>query len=447
MNRTLRILIIEDDKYFLSHLREIVSPFGVIDSAIDLEGALSLLQNSYDLIITDLHLPSGPDGLKVLNSVRLRKCMKIMLTTSEDDTHLAQAYKSGADHVLRKSQIRETLPQYIKSLLNQEDKNRVTDILQERFPTQDKLLISQISKLLSISWQDRSLLITGPTGTGKSVLGKIIADELIGANAPFIHINCSEIPDNLIESELFGHEKGAFTGADQKKIGKLKAADGGVLFLDEVATMSVSMQQKLLKAIEDKTFYPVGSNKLEKSHFILISATCEDLQNKISQSLFREDLYFRLSGLRLHLTSLKERTDDILSYIKLFQKQTSRRFIISNEVLSKLQTYNWPGNLRELKQVIMEFSDINEGVILANHFEQITNSQNTSHQPSAGLLNDEIRRFISNNGLRGYFQFIEKEITQELIKKNNGKITQCMKELKISSSALYRILHENNIEL
>ncbi len=445
MKTTLRILVVEDDKYFLQHLREILSPFGLLETATDWPTAAQLLKNNhFDLVVTDLHLPGGPEGIQVLDAARTQHAMRIMLTSSDDDALIRLAYAQGAQHVLTKTQAREHLPAFVRSLLTQRDHQKLSRIFAERFPTKDEGLIAEITRLLTSPWQGRSLLITGPTGTGKSVLGKLLAESIAGAGAPFVHINCSEIPDNLLESELFGHEKGAFTGADQRREGKLKAADGGVLFLDEVGTMSPSMQQKLLKAIEEKTFFPVGANKPEKSAFTLITATCENLPEKIRQGNFREDLYFRIASLNIRLPSLAERKGDIEGFVRFFQQQSPRRFVMTPEATRLMSERNWPGNIRELRQAILALADIGQGVVDVSSLQKVL-GEVTVATASAGLVNDEIREHVRKHGLRGYFQYVEKELAQEALARHQGKITLCIKELKISSSAFYRILQEHQI--
>lgn len=447
MKHTLRMLLVEDDKYFLQHLKEILSPFGLCEGAATWEAARDLLAvGTYDLVVTDLNLPDGPQGLEVLALAGQKRAMRLMLTSSTDEELISRAYALGAQHVLAKAQVAQHLPNYIKSVLAQKDLRSLSLLFDEKFPTKDDTLIQNITKLLTSPWQGRGLLITGPTGTGKSVLGKVLAEHLLGDKAAFVHLNCSEIPDNLIESELFGHEKGAFTGADQKKIGKLKAADGGVLFLDEVGTMSQAMQQKLLKAIEEKTFYPIGSTKQEKSSFTLMTATCEDLQQKILAGLFREDLYFRIAGLRLPLPALRERVGDIELLIRYFQKQSPRRYVLTPEALEEFNRYPWPGNIRELRQALLSLGDIGTGVVTEEHV-RIALKQQQKVPTSDEFLSSTAQDFIREQGLRAYFQMVEKKVAQEALARHEGKITACIKELKISSSAFYRILHENQLSL
>lgn len=446
MKTALRILIVEDDKYFLAHLREILSVFGPVECAMDWLTAQKLLKlNVYDVVVTDIHLEENPDGMKVLDEARRLGAMRLVLTSSDSEAVITEAYARGAQHVLGKEHAHETVPAYLKGLLHHRHQDQLQGVFETRFPLSNVNLRNQISNLLTTPWQGRSLLLTGPTGTGKSLLGKLLSELVFGAEAPFVHINCSEIPDNLLESELFGHEKGSFTGAEQRRVGKLKLADGGVLFLDEVGTMSQAMQQKLLKAIEEKTFYPVGSNKQESSRFTLITATCEDLQKKITQGSFREDLFFRLNGFQIRLPSLRERRDDIELLVRYFQNLNTRKFVIQPIAMEKLIAHAWDGNIRELKQVVMNLADGDSGLVGLKEVEAVLQSSSSSPLLTSGLINDEIRNFIMENGLREYFQHVERQITEESLKRHQGKITSCIKELKISSSAFYRILQTQNI--
>ncbi len=440
MKSKLSLLIIEDDKYSRLNMRELLAPFGLLDEACDVLTAQEKLKtNTYDIVLTDIELGEGT-GIDLIPTIVRRGAHCIVVSSFECDEVIEKSYTLGAAHFLAKFKLRDQLPVYINKFIQAKDA-RFEKFLSEEFITQDRETIEELRLLCQLNLKAQNLFISGPTGTGKSLLGKLI-HELTHPEAPLVHLNCSEISENLLESELFGHEKGAFTGAEQKKEGKLKLANGGTLFLDEVATMPLSMQQKLLKAIDEKTFYPVGSLTPIRSEFTLITATCEDMNEKIKKKEFREDLFFRLSGFQFHLKSLSERPEDIELLIKNFQKKSSRRYVIKTEALEILKKYNWPGNIRELKKMSERFSQSQSGIIDYKTVKTLIGHPTEATSTSTfGQWNE----YIQNHGLRSLISMIEKKAVEDSMKRNNGKITTCIKELKISSSAFYRILQENNL--
>jgi DNA-binding NtrC family response regulator len=439
MKSNLSILIIEDDKYARLNLREILGPFGILDEAADTETAfVKLKDNFYDIVITDIELGDG-SGVDIIPTIIRKGSHCIVVSSYEHEDVIEKAYALGASHYLSKFKLRDQLPVYIHKFL-QTKSARFEKFLNEEFITQDTETIQELRRLCEINLKNQNLFISGSTGTGKSLLGKLIHD-ITHPDAPLVHLNCSEISETLLESELFGHEKGAFTGADHKKDGKLKLANGGTLFLDEVATMPLSMQQKLLKALDEKTFYPVGSSTPIRSDFTLISATCEGILEKVQRKEFREDLYFRLSGFHFHLKSLSERPDDVELLIKFFQKKSSRRFVIKTEAIEAMKKYTWPGNIRELSKVCERFSQSLSGIVDLNLVKKTIIPQGQSSIPKVEGWED----YVQNHGLRSYITNLEKRAVEESMKRNNGKITACIKELKISSSAFYRILQDHQL--
>ncbi|HLW56674.1 MAG TPA: sigma 54-interacting transcriptional regulator, partial [Bacteriovoracaceae bacterium] len=318
---TKRILIIEDDKYLRLHFLDILSQYGLLEEASSFKEAKTLItQNHYDIVITDIELGDGI-SLELLPLIRLKGAQCIVISSHQDEEFVEKAYNLGAQHFLSKQQIRVDLPRYIE-LLSNDKKKEIDRFFEDEFVTNDPILKEEITRLTQINLLNRHILITGPSGVGKSHLGKLI-HKISGPSGELIHLNCAEVPENLLESELFGHVKGAFTGADKERVGKLTLAHKGTLFLDEVGTMPLSMQQKLLKAIDEKTFYPVGSNKPQKIDFTLITATCEDLQEKIISKNFREDFYYRISGISLEISPLKMRPNDIELLVAKFIRESS----------------------------------------------------------------------------------------------------------------------------
>jgi len=440
MKSKISILIIEDDKYLRFQIKETLKEFGPIQEAADFNEALNHLNSQYfDLVLTDLDLGKGSSGLDLISVIKQKNSECIVLSSDEDEKSIEKAYTSGANHYLNKTKIETNLPIYIKKYLFSKS-SRFEEFLKEEFITQDAETIEALKHICEVNLKNQSLLIEGPTGSGKSLLGKLL-HQINHHQSAFVHVNCSEFSENLLESELFGHEKGAFTGADQKKDGKFKLADGGTLFLDEVATMSMNMQQKILKAIDEKSFYPVGASKPIKCEFTLITATCENLHEKIQNKTFREDLYYRIKGYTLKLKPLSQRRNDLPSLIKFFQSKTLRKFIIKEDGLQILQNHEWPGNIRELRQVIDQISSQGKGILEAGDVQKILPLK-SSIQKEATNSGD-----ILNLGLKKYISEIEKKAVEESMIRNNGKITACIKELKISSSAFYRILQEHRLKI
>lgn len=441
MNNTkLRMLICDDDKYFRMALKEIIAPFGLIEEAATEAEALELLKDQhFDLALIDMEIDGPLSGINILKASKSKKIHSIILSSLSDDEVIEEAYLNNCDHFLAKSQYRTYLEPYIlkqkRSLVHDE----LAEFFNEKYITKDKDLKEKIQQICKINLKNQTVLITGETGVGKSLIGELLHQQTYDKSHPFVHINCSELSETLLESELFGHEKGSFTGADSKKIGKLELANGGTLFLDEIGTMPLSMQQKLLKVLDQKTFYPIGASKPSRTDFTLISATCDDLIDKIMKEQFRKDLFFRINGITLEIKPLRERKDDISLLTRYFIQNSHRRFIIKKEAIEELKKHSWPGNIRELRKKIELLSATEKGIIKKedisfDHLDQVKDD----------LLTQGQKEFIKDHGLRDFIKKIEVESLSTLLENNNGKINKTIKELKISASAFYRIFNETN---
>lgn len=442
-NPMIHILIADDDKYFRMALKELLKDQAIITEAESEQEAIDkIAQNYFDIALIDMDIDGPKSGINILKEARLKKAHTIILSSSNSNEIIEEAYLNGCDHFLTKLHYKTNLIPYIyKYKLNHFGQNS-DKIFKQSYITNNDFLKKKVLDLCSVNLKNKSVLITGETGVGKSLIGKILHEQTYDNDKPFIHLNCSEISENLLESELFGHKKGSFTGAIEDKEGKLLQANGGTLFLDEIATMPIIMQQKLLKAIDEKSFYPVGSNKLIKSDFTLITATCEDLFEKISEEKFRKDLFFRISGINLHITPLRERPEDIAPLVEFFLKKSPRRIIINDSAIDKLAKYNWPGNIRELKKTV-EYLSIKEKGIISQ--EDIKFQQSFVETEQNSWLTQQQKDYISQFGLRDFMAKAEAEVVQDSLSKHNGKITHTIKELKISSSAFYRIF--NNLQV
>lgn len=437
----IKILICDDDKYFRMALKDLLSPHGLISEAGSEAEALELIDmNFFDIALIDMEIDGPFSGIKILKHAKSKRIHSIILSSQNDENVIEEAYENRCDHFLAKSQYRNQLEPYIYKYKKQYLTNDIADFFKEKYITNDVELRQKVTELCKINLKNKTIFITGETGVGKSLIGELLHHQTYDNTKPFIHINCSEIQENLIESELFGHEKGSFTGATNKKIGKLELANGGTLFLDEIGTMPMTMQQKLLKALDQKVFYPVGSESPIKSEFTLITATCEDLFEKILKEEFRKDLFFRVSGHNLHIKPLNERKSDIPLLIKHFLKTSHRRFIIKDCAIEEFKKYPWPGNIRELRKKIELLSSKEKGIIVKADI-----NFSSKLQSSPNWLTGQQHDYIKINGLREFIKKIEEESLRSALENNNGKITKTIKELKISASAFYRIFDKLNI--
>ena len=431
---TKRILIIEDDKYLRLALLEILSQFGLLEEASSFKEAQNLLlKNHYDIVITDIELGDGL-SIELLPLIRKQDAQCIVLSSHQEAEFVEKAYSLGAQFFLSKNQMRLQLPHYM-NLLCKTHKKELDLFFENDFITGNDYLKREISKLTELNLTNRNIFISGPSGVGKSLLGKLI-HKISRSQGNLVHINCAEIPENLIESELFGHTKGAFTGAEKARTGKLTLAHKGTLFLDEVGTMPLSMQQKLLKALDEKTFYPVGSDTPQKIDFTLITATCEDIAEKIKEKTFREDFFYRINGVPLKIPSLSERKEDIERLVLKFIKESPRKFIMKKEAIELLKSHDWPGNIRELNKFLERIHDSEIGIVNAADIEEKLHYKEKDLQ--LPHFND-----ILHLGLKSYINQLEKMAVEASMKRHNGKVTECIKELRISVSAFYRILNSH----
>ena len=279
---------------------------------------------------------------------------------------------------------------------------------------------------------EANVLITGESGTGKELVAQAIHQESSWKNGPFVAINCAAIPDSLLESELFGYKKGAFTGADADKPGKFNIADGGTLFLDEIGSMNIDLQAKLLRVLQDKEVQAVGSSKSVKVEFRLISATNENLEEKVRKHLFRADLYYRLHVVNIALPPLRQRPDDIPLLIAHFlEKYGHPEFNIAVDTLKKLQLYPWPGNIRELENVIHRAIALNEGNLLLP--EDLPQNLQGGHVSVNGFHIE-----LPPEGLQ--LEALEKSLLQAALARTNGNQTQSAKLLGLTRPAfIYRM--------
>jgi len=373
------ILIVDDAPDTLEILQRNLASEGYrVFTAGSVTEAIQFLDNTMvDLVITDLKMPKV-SGLDLVRHVRanLRDTEVMMITGYATVESAVKAIKNGAEEYLAKPFTDEELIVAVEQVLDKLHARKAAqpDVNGISLPPQGMLgdspgmqeVYRKISKAAATS---ATVLITGESGTGKELVARAIHYGSKRASAPFVPINCGGIPESLLESELFGHVKGSFTGASETRAGFFQTADGGTIFLDEIGETSLSMQVKLLRVLQDKEISMVGSSRARKVDVRIVTATNKDLSTLLKKGTIREDLFFRLSVLTISLPPLRDRGDDILHLSRFFADKFAAEFEkpspeFSDGALAALKTYNWPGNVRELENLMQSLVVMAEGEVI-----------------------------------------------------------------------------------
>lgn len=365
----LKILVVDDEPSIRLSLGDALERAGyVVERASNGEEALSILaDHAFDLVVTDISMPKV-DGIALFHRIQAeyRSTRVLLMTAFGKLSDAVAALKRGAiDYVQKPFEIDEMLVR-IERINERNTLERSLAHARAQLVTQsDARLVGQsqvmkrvIERVDTIAQSSAPVLILGESGTGKELIARRLHQMSARANKPFVAVSCAAFPETLIEAELFGHEKGAFTGATQKRVGRFLAANGGTLFLDEVAEISPAVQAKLLRVLQQSEFEPIGSNQSIKVDVRIVSATHQKLRQRISDGLFREDLYYRLNAIDVQLPPLRERRDDIPILVEHFIKRASERGTpsptgFSPEAFAVMMQYPFPGNVRELEHAVL----------------------------------------------------------------------------------------------
>lgn len=453
-----KILIIDDEPLMRITLQDslVGEGYEVVAAETGRKGVDFLRKNQWDIIITDLKLPDL-EGIEILKEAKsLNPSTEVILITAYGSIDSAvSAMKEGASDYLTKPFSMDELFLIIKRLLRmkqlEEENVRLRKKIEERFGLEGLVgKSSQMQKIYelieTVSQTDTTVLIYGESGTGKEIVANAIHLQSPRKNGSFIKVNCSALPETLLETELFGHERGAFTGAIRQRKGRFELANGGTLFLDEIGDISTTVQVKLLRVLQERQFERVGGNDTISVDVRMICATQKDLKEEIRKGTFREDLYYRLNVVPIALPPLRERREDILlladHFISRFSKKMGKEITgLSEEGKALLLKYPFPGNIRELENILERAIALIKGkVIQAEDLPEEVCGQTSVIQ----VLCEKIR---GSKPLATAVSHFEKEYIHGVLEKTKGKKGQAAEMLGISRKTLWEKIKELEIEI
>jgi two-component system response regulator PilR (NtrC family) len=448
-----KILVVDDEDIIRESLSYILSneKYEVSEAANGKIAFNMLKETSYDLVITDIEMPEMK-GIELLNEIRkmnLQTNTIVITAYGSMETAIAALRSGASDYILKPVEFDELLIK-VKKLFEVRNLHLENRILRKELQREydytnivgKSPAIMQIFEMIkAVADTESTVLISGNSGTGKELVAKALHYNSKRSNKPFIALNCGAISENLIESELFGHKKGAFTGAISDKEGFIKAAEGGTLFLDEISEMPPQLQVKLLRAIQEREYTPVGTTLSLPVNVRFIASTNRNLMDYVAQGKFREDLFYRLNVVDIHLPSLKEREGDIPLladyFLDKYRKQMNKNIKgISNDAMRALMNHEWKGEIRELENVIERAAIFcNEDFIHVKHLPMQfqSNTEPSDYSPS-GSLDESVKKF-------------EKEIITRALDANEFNKEKTADALQVGLSTLYRKMKELDIQI
>ncbi len=446
MYNDIKILLVDDEPNSTKLMKKFLARkgFDVCEENNSIKAKELVESGQYDLIVSDLQMPdvSGFDLLKL----KPEKSLFIMVTGYGSISSAVESMKTGAfDYISKPFHTEEFVLKVQKASEHIRLNRQLTDLKSKVAGTysfsnivgKSRKMQKVFETIMNVAKSNVNILVEGQSGTGKELVSRAIHFNGPRKDSPFVAINCSAIPDNLLESELFGHVKGAFTGAIENQKGVFEQADGGTLLLDEIADMPYHLQSKLLRVIENWEIKPLGSDKIKKVDVRLISATNQNLQEMIQQKKFREDLYYRISSVTIHIPSLNERRDDIpllADYIlKKISEKLGRKFSMDAQALDALVNFDWKGNVRELENVI-------EGAAIATGSDQLGKNSFRFLQGHERIENS-LDNF-DNVGL----EEIERLYIKKVLEENNWNKVKASQILGIDRKTLYKKIREYNLD-
>ena len=441
MHRKIKVLIIDDDKDILSLLSIKLKKqnFEVETESSPLKALEKISLEKYDVILLDQMMPEI-EGLEMLNHIQqLEESPPVIIMTAYGNIKDAvKAIKKGAFDFITKPINFDELKIIIEQAVNlsqlKKEVKELKQIIQADIIAESKQMKSILKQAEQIAPFDINILIQGESGTGKEVLARFIHKKSNRADKPFVAVNCGAIPHELLESELFGYKKGAFTGANSSKKGLIEEAEGGTFFLDEIGELSLDLQVKLLRVLQENEIQPLGSSRPKKINVRFISATNKNLKDLVKKGKFREDLFYRLNVMPISIPPLRERKEDIIPLSVFFIKKFSLKYnlpekILSDKAINQLLEYDWLGNVRELEHTIERTVLLSKSPVISNIVEIPSNTKNKKIKPFKEAKEEFEKRYLQN-----------------LLDQTNWNISKASRLSKKTRAEIYRLIKKYNLQ-
>ena len=453
------ILLVDEDLDYLDWATRHLKAEGVHILRCDNgENAIKVTEKTeVDLVIADIQLHPF-DGLELLSRLRANNSNAVVVLTAgfPTTTQVIEATRRGARDVLRKESLPFELRPVVESALQSSEQRRQADDTAPSLPAVDgpvKMIgvsrpLQEVFKVVGrVAQSDAPVLVTGESGTGKELVAHAIHEYSPRRKSEMVAINCGAIPENLLESELFGHEKGAFTGAVQRRAGRFEQCDGGTLFLDEIGDMPASVQVKLLRILQEGSFSRVGGNETLTSDVRIVAATNKDLAAEVSDGQFREDLYYRLNVVEIALPALRDRPEDIPLLAEFFlqrlaHKQGMARMRLSGEAVEVLQKHHWPGNVRELENTIARACALSTSDLLLPEDIPFARSPFSENQKIQAAMATLISIAPQTGG--GLLHWFRNEAAQQVFEKCDSDLKETASRLGVAEEELRTLLGNEN---
>ncbi len=470
------VLIIDDNPLTCELLKHTIITFGYsVEYRCTIKDGVAAVRNgAFDVVFLDVMLPDG-SGLDHIDEIKNHKSApEVIIITGTGSTDGAEiAIKSGVWDYLQKPLSRNSILLPIKRVLEYKENRKNSHarpqlLKREKIIGTSKGLLNTLELLALAADNNSNVLITGETGTGKEVFAQTLHENSNRSARQLIIVDCASLPENLMESALFGHERGAFTGANSSTVGLVKMADGSSLFLDEIGELNLTMQKTLLRVLQEKTFRPLGSIQEQQSDFRIIAATNKNLAAMVKEGTFREDLYFRLHSQVINIPPLRERPEDIVQLVIHFSTMITTSYNLkpkgySPEFFEALCAYHWPGNIRELAHVIEQaiFKSQDDPIMFCKHLSDdfririIDNQMNsdTEVNPQISMAPSSVQQVSPETATlipygesrKSALELFEKNYLEQLMLASDGTIKKALEISQLGRTRLYTLLKTHNI--